>query len=73
MRCLEVGADRDKADDSGRTPIHFDSGRHLQVVRCLLEVGADQGKADSEGVTPLSFAFEGGHMEVARCSRLSHH
>jgi ankyrin repeat protein len=39
---LEVGGDKDKADNAGRTPLYMASNYgHLEIVRLLLEAGAD--------------------------------
>ena len=66
VRCLlEVGADKDKEESRGATPLHVSSERgHLEVVRCLLEVGADKDKADIQGSTPLHVSSERGHLLV---------
>ena len=67
VRCLlEQGADSDKADKDGMTPLHRAIfGRQLGVVRCMLEQGADRDKATNDGMTPLHYAAYYGHLELA--------
>ena len=55
-----MGADKDKADDRGETPLFTAcfSGTecysgYLEVVQILVENGADMNKANNEGETPL--------------------
>ncbi|CAJ1441043.1 unnamed protein product [Effrenium voratum] len=59
-RCLlEVGAELDKENGHGFTPLHF--------ARCLLEVGAELDKENGHGFTPLHLAAARGHVQVAGC------
>ena len=71
VRCLgkELGADVNKANDGGATPLFIAAQEgHLDVVRCLgKELGADVDKAANDGVTPLSIAAQNGHLGVVRC------
>ena len=56
---LEAGADKDKADKIGRTPLHLAAKRNTpDCLRLLLEAGADKDKADEIGRTPLHRAAE---------------
>ena len=57
---LDGGAQPDKEDDEGRTPLHWAVSRSLRfrekMVQLLLERGADPRKADKWGMTPLQLA-----------------
>ena len=51
---LQVGADKDKADNEGCTPLIMSVEQsHEAVVHCLLAAGADKRKANNRGATPL--------------------
>lgn len=51
---LNEGADPDKADYSGRTPLMIASTKgYLECVKILLEHNADANKADVDGKVPL--------------------
>lgn len=67
---LEAGAEKDKADDQGQTPMYC-AVRNLQLplargeigcrgyhdcLKLLLEAGADKDKANNRGWTPLHAA-----------------
>ena len=57
----EQGADVDKADNKGGSPLQKAAGKgHLMVVRTLVEHGADKDKADNDGMTPLFLEALGG-------------
>ena len=64
---VEQGADKDKGDNYGSTPLRLASrDGHVDVVRHLVEQGASLDKADEDGYTPLSGATCGGYLEIAR-------
>ena len=64
---VEQGADKDKVDDQGCTPLYRASARgHLGVAQYLVEQGATLDKADNHGSTPLLVAAANGHLEVCR-------
>jgi ankyrin repeat protein len=64
---LEHGADINKAQNDGCTPLHMASQQgHVDVVRVLLEQGADINKAKNNGCTPLFMASQDGHVDVVR-------
>ena len=54
---IEANAEKDKADQAGRTPLFIASRRGCtEPVRFLCESGADKDKADEESWTPLGVA-----------------
>ena len=60
---LEQGADKDKADKDGLTPlICAAQHNHFSVVRYLVEQGADIDKASHTGGNPLYAAAQKGHL-----------
>jgi ankyrin repeat protein len=68
MQCLvkEFGADPNRADFAGWTPLHIavQNGR-LSVVHCLVkELGADVNQATVSGATPLMIASAHKHTEI---------
>ena len=64
---IEQGADKDKCDCNGITPLYWAScGGHLDVAQYLVEQGATLDKANSSGNTPLIIATVFGKVEVAR-------
>jgi ankyrin repeat protein len=63
----EVGADKDRAENSGATPLYVAAySGHLDVVRHLVEVGADKDHPQNSGETPLYIAAQNGHVDVVR-------
>jgi ankyrin repeat protein len=54
-RLLAGGADMDKADKNGKTPLLSSCGRSSdkRIVHVLIEGGADVKTADKDGNTPL--------------------
>jgi ankyrin repeat protein len=64
---LERGADVNKANDEGETPLYWASRNgHLEVVKTLLAAEAEVDKADNVGQTPLHSASYNGHVEVVK-------
>ena len=62
---IEANAEKDKADQAGRTPLFIASRRGCtEPVRFLCESGADKDKADAESWTPLGVASFRGHTNV---------
>ena len=63
---LDQGADKDKFDGNGNTPLRLASAfGHFDVVQYLVEQGASLDK-DSINYTPLAIAANQGHLEIAR-------
>ena len=59
---LDSGADKDKANENGWTPLYIAASYgHDQIVKLLLDVGVDINKADNDGWTPLITAVYNGH------------
>ena len=64
---LERGADVDKPDKRGETPLHWASGNgHVEVVETLLAAKAEVNKVNYKGETPLYWASHNGHVEVVK-------
>ena len=64
---VEQGADKDKGDSGGNTPLMWASANgHLDVVQYLVEQGASLEKANNGGIIPLSCAASNGQLDVAR-------
>ena len=64
---VEQGADKDKVDGTGNTPLLWASAEgHLEVAQYLVEQGAALDKAEIRGTTPLIAAAANGHLEVVR-------
>ena len=64
---VEVGADNDRAETSGATPLYIAAQNgYLDVVHHLVEVGADKDQAQNRGATPLHIATQNGHLHVVR-------
>ncbi|XP_069699766.1 ankyrin repeat and protein kinase domain-containing protein 1-like [Periplaneta americana] len=63
----EVGADLEKADSEGRTPLHRAAERgDTRTVQVLLDAGCDVNAADPDGCTPLYLTAEKGHRDACR-------
>ena len=58
LKCLlRAGADKEKANKDGWTPLIVASNKgHTEIVEILIRAGADKEKADKDGWTPLIFA-----------------
>ena len=64
---VEQGADMEKADIRGWTPLIISTIKgHLDVVRYLLEQGANRDKATNDGYTSLHLAAHRGHLDIAK-------
>ncbi len=64
---IATGADVNKADNCGYTPISQASHNgHLEVVQGLIAAGADVNKADKWGVTPIYWASDNSRLEVVQ-------
>ena len=66
-RLLYEGADVNRADDDGRTPLFFACQHgHVDRARNLLDKGAAIDRAQKQGATPLYIACQNGHVDAAR-------
>jgi cytohesin len=64
---IEAGADVNKANDKGATPLFVAAHNgHVAEVRVLIVAGADVNKATDDGVMPLCMAAQFGHEVVVR-------
>eukprot|EP00439_Symbiodinium_sp_Y106_P027476 s730_g3.t1 len=69
---IQKGADMEKADYNGRTPLCIASQNgYLDVVRLLIEKGADIDKAENDGWTPV-YARKGGATPVWMACQMGH-
>ncbi|XP_078689136.1 uncharacterized protein LOC144920681 [Branchiostoma floridae x Branchiostoma belcheri] len=67
LRLLEAGAEVDKTDKDGHTPLLLAANEgHGDVVQKLLKAGANVNRAKQDGVTPLIIAACKGHVEVVQ-------
>jgi hypothetical protein len=63
---IAKGADVNRADKNGGTPLHWAAARGLaDIVRLLLDKGADATAVDADGDTPLDVARGRNKLEVA--------
>lgn len=62
---LEKGADVNKEDKTGRTPM-FSALEDPELTRLLLEKGADSNLGSARGQTPLMYAAESGCAEAVK-------
>lgn len=66
-RLIAEGADLDKRDFRGNTPVyHAASNGHADVVEALAQAGADVDNDNDFGSTPLHVASRQGHVDVIR-------
>ena len=64
---LEEGADPNKGDKRGRTPLYVAAYRgNMGAVQMLLDAGADPNSGNSNGDTPLSKAADVGNKEMIK-------
>ena len=63
---LNKGAEIDKCDDYGKTPLHVAAWGHLHVVELFLDRGAQHDSRNRGGRAPLHMAAEGGHKDVVK-------
>ena len=64
---VEQGADIEKSENHGRSPICVASAFDcLEVARYLLEQGANRDKTGNEGETPLHYAANSGCLEIVK-------
>eukprot|EP00982_Pelagococcus_subviridis_P015521 31407-Pelagococcus_subviridis.AAC.5 len=64
---IEAGADVNKANDNGTTPLFIAAQKgHEAVVKALMEAGAVVNKADNHGGTPLHGTARNGHEAVVK-------
>ncbi|XP_045826697.1 protein VAPYRIN-LIKE-like [Trifolium pratense] len=65
-KCLAAGAEVNRKDQNGWTPLHWASFKgRIKSVKILLEHGAEVDSVDDAGYTPLHCAAEAGHLQVA--------
>ena len=68
---LEAGAEVNKANNEGGTPLHCaGNNSQLQIVNVLLEAGAEVNKTNIDGDTPLHEASRRGRLEVVRLQQV---
>ena len=71
---LDEGADINRADCYGRTPLNRAAGRgYTEMVELLLVRGADINTADNDGYTPLDYANAALQGDTAMVELLSEH
>ena len=65
---LDCGADPNKADKDGLTPLHRATGpgNNWQLVKLLIESGSEVDKACKAGMTPLQYATSFTNQEVVK-------
>ncbi|KAL2342323.1 hypothetical protein Fmac_003608 [Flemingia macrophylla] len=65
-RLIGFGADPNKADYDGRTPLHISASKgYVDISSFLVELGVNINSTDKFGTTPLLEAIKNGHKEVA--------
>ena len=64
---IAAGADKDKDNDYGETPLTRAAMHgHVECMKALLAVKTDVNKADNDGWTPLICASFIGHVEIVK-------
>jgi ankyrin repeat protein len=64
---VEAGADVNKAEDGGVTPLYMAAEQgHEAAVRALVELDADINKAIDVGATPLYVAALQGYLAIVQ-------
>jgi|TARA_B110000977_G_scaffold143908_1_gene182696 ankyrin repeat protein len=64
---IEAGADVNKAEDGGVTPLYMAAEQgHEAAVRALVELDADINKAIDVGATPLYVAALQGYLAIVQ-------
>ena len=64
---IDQGADVNKADTDGVTPLFIASlNGHDDVVKLILAASPEVNKADTDGVTPLYMASQKSHADVGQ-------
>ena len=65
---IEMGADMNKADNGGWTPLYGAARNgHVDVVEVLVANGADRKKATKRGKTPLDLVRDEGIRRLLQC------
>lgn len=66
QKMVETGADINKQDNYGRTPLHLAAAEnHTVDIRALVDLGADLNIQDHQGKTPLMYAAANGKRDAA--------
>ena len=64
---IALGADVNKADQGGRTPLYAAAlGQHDDVVQLLLNSAANTSALNADGESALAVAVQSGHGEIVR-------
>jgi len=64
---VEAGADVNKGNNNGRTPLIYAAGNgKVEVVRFLLQKGADKSLKDNDGDTALKLAKMFKHTAIVQ-------